>query len=143
MSTATAAPPHIVLYDDACPMCTFQSRALTWLDWRSALRFAPLSGGEAARLVPGLTREQLAEAIHCVARDGCIHRGARCIRFVGLRLPALVPMALVLWLPGVIQIAELIYRWISRHRQLLSRIFGCQGACALLPARVRPADEAR
>ena len=24
--------PHVVLYDDECPMCTFQMRVLTWLE---------------------------------------------------------------------------------------------------------------
>jgi predicted DCC family thiol-disulfide oxidoreductase YuxK len=132
---------HIVLYDDECPMCTFQMRVLTWLDWFSALRLLPLSSGEAAVLSPQLSREQLSEAIHCLSRDGVIYRGARCIRFVGMRLPLLVPVALVLWLPGVIQIAEVIYRWVSRNRLLLSKIFGCKGACAILPARTRASDE--
>jgi len=144
MSSATDARlPHIVLYDDECPMCTFQMRLLTWLDWFSSLRLLPLSGGEAARIAPGLTREQLSEAIHCIARDGRIYRGARCIRFVGMRLPLLVPLALFLWIPGVIQVAEVVYAWISRNRLLLSKLFGCKGACAILPARPRAGEEAR
>lgn len=132
---------HKVLYDDECPLCTFQMRVLTWLDWGGQLSLIPLSQAEAARLAPQLTREQLQEAIHCIARDGRIHRGARCIRFVGLRLPLLVPVALVLWIPGVIQVAEVFYQWISRNRLLLSRLFGCKGACAILPPRARAQDD--
>jgi len=50
----------------------------------------------------------------------------------------------VLWFPGVIWIAEKIYMWISRNRLLLSRLFGCKEACAILPARRRENDaEAR
>ena len=75
-----------VLYDGECPMCVFQMKALSWLDWRGAL-------------------------------------------------------ALVLWLPGVILLAEIIYRWVSRHRLLFSRLFGCKDACALLPARKREQDK--
>ena len=48
--------------------------------------------------------------------------------------------ALVLWLPGVIWVAEKIYQWISRNRHYLSRIFGCKDACALLPTRKRSQD---
>jgi len=128
---------HYVLYDDECPLCTFQMRLLTWLDWRAALSLIPLSNPKVAELAPGLTREELSEAIHCIAEDGRIYRGARCIRFVGLRLPALVPIALFLWIPGVIFVAERIYMWISRNRQILSRLFGCKGACRLMPARTR------
>ncbi len=115
-------------------------RALTWLDWRNVLRFVPLSHPESQTLAPGITRERLLEAIHCIARDGRIHRGARAIRFVGMRLPLLVPVALFLWMPGVIFVAERIYLWISRNRHLLSRLFGCKEACALLPARQREQD---
>jgi predicted DCC family thiol-disulfide oxidoreductase YuxK len=138
MSAAT----HIVLYDDQCPMCTFQMRVLGWLDWFNALELLPLSHPRAARIAPGISRENLLEAIHCVAANGRIYRGARCIRFVGLRLPLLVPVALFLWIPGVIWIAEKIYRWVSRNRHLLSRVFGCKEACALLPERRKEKDAA-
>jgi predicted DCC family thiol-disulfide oxidoreductase YuxK len=54
-----------------------------------------------------------------------------------MRMPLAIPIALVLWLPGVIWIAERIYMWVSRNRLLLSRWFGCKEACAILPARRR------
>ena len=108
-------------------------KLLTWLDWFNVLELVPLAEARAAMLAPGVRREDLLEAIHCVTRDGHLHRGARCIRFVGLRLPLLIPVALVLWLPGVIWIAERIYMRISRNRHLLGRVFGCKGACAIMP----------
>ncbi len=128
---------HCVLYDSECPLCTFQMRILTWLDWFNVVSLLPISSEKAARIAPTLTREDLLEAIHCVTPAGDIHRGARCIRFVGLRMPLLIPLALILWFPGVIWIAEKVYMWISRNRHLLSRIFGCKGACAVMPARKR------
>jgi predicted DCC family thiol-disulfide oxidoreductase YuxK len=132
---------NIVLYDDACPLCTFQMRTLTWLDWFNFVSLLPISHPQAAAIAPSLTREDLLEAIHCVAADGQIHRGARCIRFVGLRMPLLVPIALFLWLPGVIWVAEKFYMWVSRNRHLLSRLFGCKEACAILPQRRRQNEE--
>ena len=136
----SASPLHTVLYDDQCPLCVFQMKALTWLDWRHVLRLLPLSDPRAAALAPGIGREDLLEAIHCVTAGGKIHRGVRAIRFVGLRLPLLVPLALFLWMPGVIFVAEQIYRVISRNRLILSRLFGCTGACAILPPRRRDED---
>jgi predicted DCC family thiol-disulfide oxidoreductase YuxK len=131
---------HLVLYDQDCPLCTFQMRVLTWLDWRNCLALVPLSSPRAQTAAQSLGAEELRAAIHCITRDGRIHRGARCIRFVGMRLPALVPVGLFLWIPGVIQIAEIIYRWVSRNRHVLSRFFGCKDACALLPKRDRSQD---
>jgi hypothetical protein len=88
-----------------------------------------------AKIAPQLTERQLNEAIHCVTPAGAIHRGARAIRFISLRLPAMVPLALFLWLPGVIYIAEKVYALISRNRQWISKAFGCKGACSILPDR--------
>ena len=96
---------------------------------------------DAQEIAPQLGREDLLEAIHCVTPEGRVYRGARAIRFVGMRLPLLVPVALVLWIPGVIFLAEIIYRWVSRHRLLFSRVFGCKDACAILPARKREQDK--
>jgi predicted DCC family thiol-disulfide oxidoreductase YuxK len=132
--------PYIVLYDDACPLCTFQMKVLTWLDWLNVVRLLPLSHSEASQIAPQLTREDLLEAIHCVTPEHRVYRGARCIRFVGMRMPLLVPLALFLWIPGVSWIAEKIYAWVSRNRHLLSRLFGCKEACAVMPARKRKQD---
>lgn len=133
---------HIVLYDEQCPLCTFQMKVLSWLDWRNALALVPLSDPRAQQVAPQLTREDLLEAIHCVTPERRVYRGARALRFVGMRLPLMLPVALFLWLPGVIWIAEIVYQWISRHRLWLSRIFGCKEACAILPKRTREQDTA-
>lgn len=136
--------PHLVLYDDECPFCTFQMRLLTWLDWFGLLEAVPLSDPRVKVIAPQLSREALLEAIHCITPGGTVHRGARAFRFLGMRLPLLLPVGLALWIPGAIQIAEWIYRWVSRNRYLLSRVLGCKSACDLLPERRRnPRDEAR
>jgi predicted DCC family thiol-disulfide oxidoreductase YuxK len=128
---------NIVLYDDQCPMCTFQMRALTWLDWFSVTTLLAMSDPRVRQIAPALRTEDLSAAIHCVAKNGRIYRGARCLRYLGLRMPLLAPMALFLWIPGVIWIAEKIYAWVSRNRYILSRVFGCKEACAVLPQRQR------
>ncbi len=118
-------------------------RVLTWLDWLHRLSLVPLSSDRARDAAPSLTRESLLEAMHCVTEDGRIHRGARAIRFVGMRLPLLVPVALFLWVPGIIWIAERFYLWVSRNRLILSRVFGCKDACSVLPAKKREGDEVK
>ena len=141
MDRTRDAATHIVLYDDECPLCTFQMRVITWLDWFNTVTLLPITHARVLQVAPSLSREALLEAIHCVDRDGRIHRGARCLRFIGLRMPLGMPMALILWLPGVIWIAERVYAWVSRNRHLLSRWFGCKEACALMPARRRANEE--
>jgi predicted DCC family thiol-disulfide oxidoreductase YuxK len=126
------ARQHVLLYDNECSMCTFQMKVLSHLDWKRTLRLTPLSDPIVPSIAPSLTPEALSEAIHCVTPEGKIHRGARAIRFIGMRLPLLTPVALVLWFPGVIFVAEIIYKWISRNRYVLSRMFGCKTACGII-----------
>jgi predicted DCC family thiol-disulfide oxidoreductase YuxK len=132
---------HLVLYDDECPLCTFQMKVLTWLDWLNVAALVPLSSDRAREAAPHLDREDLRSAIHVITGSGAIHRGARCIRFLSLRMPLLVPLALVLWIPGVIWIAEQVYQLIAKNRYVLSRIFGCKDACAIMPTRRREQDK--
>ena len=134
---------HLVLYDDECPLCIFQMKLLTWLDWGHTARVVPLSSPEAREAAPTLEPEQLRAAMHVVTRDGRVFRGARSIRFLALRMPILIPLGVFLWVPGVIWVAEHLYNWIARNRLVLSRVFGCKDACAVLPNRKREGDHLR
>ncbi len=132
---------HLVLYDDECAFCTFQMKVLTWLDWLNIAALVPLSSDRAREAAPQLDRETLRAAMHVVTTDGRIYRGARCIRFLALRMPLLVPLALFMWLPGVIHIAERVYKLVANNRYILSRAFGCTDACAIMPKRPREQDK--
>jgi len=132
---------HLVLYDDQCPLCVFQMKMLTWLDWLHVARVVPLSSPEAQQAAPSLEPEQLRAAMHVVTRDRRIFRGARSIRFLSLRMPLLVPLGVFLWVPGVIWVAEKFYQWVAQNRLVLSRLFGCKDACAILPSRKREGDK--
>src|SRR5687768_143469 len=78
---------NVVLYDGECSLCTFQSRVIIWLDWFNTVSLLPIADSRAHEIAPRLTRTDLHEAIHCVAKSGKIYRGARCLRFIGLRMP--------------------------------------------------------
>jgi predicted DCC family thiol-disulfide oxidoreductase YuxK len=110
-------------------------RLVTWMDWFNKAELVPINDPRATEMAPGISREDLHEAIHAVTPGGRIYRGARAFRFLGLRMPVLVPLGIFLWLPGVIWVAEKFYMWVSRNRYLLSRVFGCKGACAVIPER--------
>jgi predicted DCC family thiol-disulfide oxidoreductase YuxK len=132
---------HAVLYDDACPLCTFQMKLLTWLDWLNVAALIPLSSDKAHDLAPQLTADQLRSAMHVITSDGRILRGARGIRFLSLRMPLLIPLGLLLWVPGIIWIAEIVYQRVANNRLVLSRIFGCKDACSIMPTRKREQDK--
>lgn len=91
-----------------------QMRRVRALDWLGRFRLVPRSTAEAQ--AAGLSPDALAAAIHCVTAAGRVLRGAACLRFVGLRLPLLAPVAALLWLPGALALAERAYAWFSRRR---------------------------
>lgn len=129
LTDAADMPKHLqyrVLYDDSCPFCASQIQLIRRLDWFEVIDPVPISEPRATQVAPQLTPEQRASAIHCVTVEGEIYRGAHCFRFISMRLPVLFPLAVILWIPGVIWIAEPVYRWISRNRYVLSRFFGCR-----------------
>lgn len=124
---------HIMLYDGDCPMCTFQMLTIKSLDWLKKVELVPIKDERAQRVAPDISRADLLEAIHCVTPGGDIYRGARAFRFLGFRIPLLLPVGLFLWIPGVIQIAEVVYKFVADRRHVISRVFGCKGACAIFP----------
>lgn len=103
------------------------------LDWLKKVDLIAIKDERTQAIAPDITRQDLMEAIHCITPEGKIHRGARAIRFLGFRIPVLLPIGLFLWLPGVIYVAEVFYKFVSDRRQFFSRIFGCKEACALFP----------
>lgn len=129
---------HILLYDGDCPMCTFQMLTIQALDWLKKVELVPIKDERASAIAPDITRTDLLEAIHCVTPEGSIHRGARAFRFLGFRIPLLFPLGLVLWFPGIIQIAEVFYKFVADRRQFFSKIFGCKGACTIFPDQDKP-----
>ena len=65
MSTST----HYVIYDGDCPLCTFQMKLLTWMDWLNQTTLVPLANEKVQTLVPNLSREALLSAIHCLEAE--------------------------------------------------------------------------
>jgi predicted DCC family thiol-disulfide oxidoreductase YuxK len=114
----------VVLYDDTCAFCTTQVHRLARLDWFHALRFIPASLPEALRTAPGLTHELLLRELHCVTPGGRVLTAARAFRHLFSRVPLLAPLALLLWMPGAIFVAEAGYRWVAAHRTELGRFVG-------------------
>lgn len=132
MNTAETAK-HIVLYDSDCPMCTFQMLSIRTLDWLKKVELLAIKDERTKEVAPSITRSDLMEAIHCITPEGKVHRGARAIRFLGFRIPLFFPIGLFLWIPGVIYIAEVFYKFVSDRRLFFSKLFGCKGACTIFP----------
>ena len=101
-------------YDDGCGLCAALVRGLRPMDFLGRVRWTPYSSLESppqGRSWVELDREACLETI-----DGRIYAGFEGVRRLVLRLPPLLPLAPLLWLPGMGQLGPMLYRWVARNR---------------------------
>lgn len=116
----------VVLYDASCRFCRESTRALARLDAGGRLSFLPLDDPRVARWYPDLQYAELNSQIHVVAPDGRRRKGARAVRYLTRRLPALWPIALAMHVPLTLPVWQWFYRQISRRRRLWNKGGGCR-----------------
>ena len=112
------APPRdrpLVVYDGSCRLCRrLVSRLQAW-DRRGALGYVALQDPR-AEVLTGRPRATLASAVHVVLPAGTVLAGAAALRAVCPYLAwGWLPYVL-LGVPGVMPLAERLYRGIARYR---------------------------
>ena len=121
----------VLYYDGECGFCTLSVRALALADFFCAVTWTPYQ--ELPEPPWGLTWEELDAAAYLEAGKASpmegdaggtgrrLYRGFYAFRMLSLRLPLLMPLALLLWLPGVNRLGERTYRWVATNRYRISR----------------------
>ena len=110
----------IFYYDGDCGLCTACVTWLRRLDWRNRVSWKPWQ--KIACLPQGLTRDDLERSAYMEDAQGDIHEGFFAFRRLLVVLPVLIPLGLLMWLPGLQLIGVPIYRLVARNR---CRISGC------------------
>ena len=106
-------------YDDACGLCAVLVRALRPVDLFGRVSWTPYSALK--RPPQSRTWEDLDREACLENTDGRVHSGFDGIRRLALRLPPLLPLAPLLWLPGMGRLGPVLYRWVAKNRR---RIWG-------------------
>ena len=131
MAEVNRATKWVFYYDGECGFCILSVRALALADFFRMVTWIPYQG----LLEPpeGLTWEDLdAAAYLAVARGSSgtdealtvgrrLYRGFYAFRMLALRLPPLVPLVPLIWLPGISPLGERAYGWITANRYRISR----------------------
>jgi len=128
-------PPFLVLYDGVCGLCQRGLRLLVKWDGAERLRFAPLQGETAARLLPGHSTELVSMIFIETAADG----RQRIWKKSGAVLQAIAHCGgvfrlttLFLLVPAFLR--DAVYDFIARRRY---RWFGKHDSCPLPAPGVR------
>lgn len=128
----------VVLYDGDCPLCRRSVGVLKRLDWLGALAYH--SARDADRLPPSwvpLDPDRLLEEMHVLTPNRTnAYAGFRAFRWMAWRLPVTIPLAPLLYLPGVPWLGNRVYRWVARNRL---KLVPCHdGACRVPLNRPTP-----
>ena len=116
----------LVLVDGRCGFCRGWSRRLARWDGRDRLQQVPYQDRHQLAGVPALSDAELAEALHVVLPDGRVERGARGVIAFSPGCGAVGVLGGVARIPGVVAIADAVYRAVARRRH---RLGGAGGAC--------------
>jgi predicted DCC family thiol-disulfide oxidoreductase YuxK len=129
----------VVLYDGLCPLCQRGARILKQLDWFKRLHYQDCR--DTAAWPPSaepLTLKRLLEEMHVVTPDRKhAPAGYKAFRWMAWRLPLTLPIAPLLYLPGVPWIGNKIYLWVAKNRYDL---VPCDDGGCRLPLRKRTED---
>ena len=108
----------VLYYDGECAMCEAARRWLSRLDSRRRIEWKAYQSLE--RPPYGLSWSDLESAAWLDTGSGRPVRGFNAFRTLALRLPLLLPLAPVLWMPGMGRMGDLAYGWMARNRCRLS-----------------------
>ncbi len=111
-----------LIYDGDCRFCRRQVDLISGWDRADRLSAVPFQGTDLGRF--GVSREAAEKAMHLVSPSGAVWSGAAAARELARLLPMLRPFAWLFRLPGVMFLAERVYRWIAERRHR----FGCDSA---------------
>jgi predicted DCC family thiol-disulfide oxidoreductase YuxK len=119
-----------VWYDALCPICRRSVRWLRRLDWRRRLEYRDIHDrAMMAGQLPDVSYAQAMKELLVVTPDGQRRTGFDGLRRLAWVLPAMWPVAPLLYVPPLPWLGRRMYRWIARRRY---RLLACDGGiCAL------------
>ena len=104
-------------YDSECPLCVRTKIVITHLDWFNKIGFKTVQFDAAEnQYLKNIEQTVLLDDIYSVDTKGKIYSGVNTYIQVFKRIFYLFPLAIVLQLPGMYQMAKKIYTYIAKNR---------------------------
>jgi predicted DCC family thiol-disulfide oxidoreductase YuxK len=126
-----AADRWSLIFDGECGFCRASVELLRGRDKDERLSFVPFQDIEALAPLPHIPRAELEQAMHLVAPDREVLKGAAALPAILRLIRGGPPLALLYRLPGVPWLAARAYRMVARNRHRL----GCGSSTCSLDGR--------
>ena len=105
----------VLIYDGDCRFCQRSVDLVARLDGKGRLSMQPFQNADLGRY--GISRERAEQAMQLVAPSGTVWSGATAARQLASLLPALRPLDWLFHVPGMLSLADRVYRWIAKRRR--------------------------
>lgn len=102
-----------VVYDGGCGFCTVFKRWMERLDWLDRFDWTDLHNADYSQLP--VTEEDCVEAMQ-VIDGGTVYSGFYATRRILRSTPLLLPVAVLMYVPGVPFLGRRVYRWVAAQR---------------------------
>jgi predicted DCC family thiol-disulfide oxidoreductase YuxK len=118
-----------ILYDGDCAFCRKSIAILHKLDWRGVFDYVNVREPLPWLEEPPVRGAPLLDQIHVLTPAGKLYGGYAAMRRLAWLAPPLWPVAPFMYLPGIAQLGDRVYRWVARNR---FKLVPCQhGACQI------------
>ena len=129
----------VVVFDGLCALCQQSVKTIRRLDWLHAFEYQDAQAwDEVNRRFPQLDRDAILGEIHVVTPDGGLYAGYGGMRRIIKRLPLVMWLYPLLFLPGITWVGPKAYRWIADHRYQFNRLLGSPVTCDNGYCKARP-----
>lgn len=128
-----STPLPVLVFDGDCAICSTLARFVERRVRRAPGDFTVAPWQELDLAALGLSEEQCIEALQWVARNGQVSSAQNAVaRTLWTGHVWWRPFAAVIWVPGINQLAAVIYRWVANNRH---RLPGGTPACSMPPTQ--------
>ncbi|MFI5206556.1 MAG: thiol-disulfide oxidoreductase DCC family protein [Gemmatimonadales bacterium] len=115
----STADQWTLIFDGECGVCRAAVELLRSRNKDGRLSFVPFQDSEALARLPNVPRDDLERAMHLVAPDREVLRGAAALPAILRLIPGGAPLALLYRLPAAPWLAARVYRMVARSRYKL------------------------
>lgn len=110
-------PALTFYFDEECPLCARTKIILSHFDVFHALEFKSVQAhGVHEPLLSKRTKDELLNSVFSVTSKGKVLEGIDTYSAAFLRIPVLIPVGILMRIPGIRQIANFMYRGIAGNR---------------------------